>query len=369
MLGSLTLPVDRPDPDFDEFQQVLLGKKEARKVHLVELGIDPEIVSAILTEFLGEERLASPSEEPEAHWRQRVRFWHEMGYDYIRVAGGIVFPRVKEKIADDTAASSRGKRSWIDEHSGVISSWADFDKYPWPEPDAFDFSSYEFVSKSLPQGMKMMVCPSSGVFEVTSEYLLGFEGMSYLLYEDPELVGAVFNKVGELIYDFYRNIVSLDNVGGFFQGDDLGFKTSTFLSPKHLQRFVLPWHRRYAELAHAHGQMYWLHACGNLKNVMEFLIEDVKIDALHSFQDEIMPVTEFKARYGHRVAALGGVDVDKLCRMGEEELREYVRGILDQCMPGRYALGSGNSVANYVPVKNYLIMLDEGVRWGRENVA
>ncbi|MEW6226849.1 MAG: hypothetical protein AB1700_01990 [Bacillota bacterium] len=58
MLGSLTLPVDRPDPDFDEYQQVLLGKKEARKVHLVELGIDPEITSAILTEFLGEEKLA-----------------------------------------------------------------------------------------------------------------------------------------------------------------------------------------------------------------------------------------------------------------------------------------------------------------------
>lgn len=33
-------------------------------------------------------------------------------------------------------------------------------------------------------------------------------------------------------------------------------------------------------------------------------------------------------------------------------------------MPGgRYALGSGNSVANYVPVQNYLAMLDEGYHW------
>jgi uroporphyrinogen decarboxylase len=32
-------------------------------------------------------------------------------------------------------------------------------------------------------------------------------------------------------------------------------------------------------------------------------------------------------------------------------------------MPTRYALGSGNSVTNYVPVENYLIMLDEGVRY------
>jgi len=58
---------------------------------------------------------------------------------------------------------------------------------------------------------------------------------------------------------------------------------------------------------------------------------------------------------------LGGVDVNKLCRLKEKELRPYVRDILDKCMPGGgYALGSGN----YIPIENYLIMLDEGAKWG-----
>lgn len=35
----------------------------------------------------------------------------------------------------------------------------------------------------------------------------------------------------------------------------------------------------------------------------------------------------------------------------------------DPCTPGGYCLGSGNSIARYVPVENYLIMLDEGRRW------
>jgi uroporphyrinogen decarboxylase len=30
---------------------------------------------------------------------------------------------------------------------------------------------------------------------------------------------------------------------------------------------------------------------------------------------------------------------------------------------GRFALGSGNSVTNFVPVENYLIMLDEAAGW------
>ena len=97
---------------------------------------------------------------------------------------------------------------------------------------------------------------------------------------------------------------------------------------------------------------------------MEDLIKNVGIDALHSFEDACCPIIEFKKRYGNRIAVLGGVDMDKLCRLDEKNLRKYIRDILNECVPGgRYALGSGNSIANYVPVKNYLIMLEEGLMW------
>jgi len=178
------------------------------------------------------------------------------------------------------------------------------------------------------------------------------------------LVRAVFERVGELILAWYENIIGLENMIGFFQGDDLGFRTSTLISPEDLKKYVLPWHKKIAQLAHEHNLLYLLHSCGNLEQIMEELIEDVRIDGKHSFEDEIMPVGEFKRKYGDRVGVLGGVDVDKLCRLSEEELRQYVRNILEQCaVDGGYALGSGNSIANYVPVKNYLIMLEEGLNY------
>lgn len=97
---------------------------------------------------------------------------------------------------------------------------------------------------------------------------------------------------------------------------------------------------------------------------MEDLIEDVKIDGKHSFEDEIMSVTEFHRKYSDKIAALGGVDVNVLATYGEDELREYIRNILASCMSkGRYALGSGNSVTNYILVKNYLTMVEEGLNW------
>ena len=92
----------------------------------------------------------------------------------------------------------------------------------------------------------------------------------------------------------------------------------------------------------------------------------IGIDAKHSFEDQILPVEQAKALYGDKIALLGGLDMDFLCRAEESSLRARVRQILDQCHPGGgYCLGSGNSIAKYVPVDNYLIMLDEGRKYGK----
>ena len=58
--------------------------------------------------------------------------------------------------------------------------------------------------------------------------------------------------------------------------------------------------------------------------------------------------------------------MDYLCRATPEQVRGRTRELIDQCAPGGgWALGSGNTVANYVPIRNYLAMLDEGHKYGR----
>ena len=358
---KLEVPLKNPKPDFEELKKVIKGKK-AEKVHFVELLMDYEVKKYITERYFGEDWIEYSEENKEKYIKQEINFWYKLGYDYVRIAGGIVFYG-KSRKTKDTAILSKGERGWVEEGVGMIKDWSDFENYPWQKKEEIDYSLYEIASKNLPDGMKMLICPSSGVFEIASETLLGFENMSYLIVDNFPLVEAVFNKVGEIIYEFYKNAVEIDNVEGFFQGDDLGFKTSTFLSPEHLRKLVIPWHKKFAEIAHQKGKMYWLHCCGNILNVIDDFINGVKIDAFHSFQDEIIPVWEFKKKYGEKIAVLGGLDVNKLASYDEKNLREYVREILDKCMPYRYALGSGNSIANYIPVENYLIMLDEGLKY------
>jgi len=79
-------------------------------------------------------------------------------------------------------------------------------------------------------------------------------------------------------------------------------------------------------------------------------------------------VEEIYRRWSDRIGIIGGVDMHLLVSGTEELVRARTREILDICGPGGgYVLGTGNSVANYVPLKNYLAMLDEGRKWNQEH--
>ncbi len=232
--------------------------------------------------------------------------------------------------------------------------------------NTIDLWDYEYVEKNLPEGMGIIVCSSKGTFGLAMNIFFGHENMAYLMFDEPELIKAAIEQAGKIIVDFYKKLIGLRGLFAFWQPDDMGFKTGTLVSPDFLRKNTLPWHKKVAQLAHDHDLLYILHCCGNIERIMDDLVDDVKIDAKHSYEEEAMPVTDFKTTYGDRLGILGGVDVDRLARLREYQLREYIRDILATCMPGGgYCLGSGNTVTNYVPLRNYEIMLEEGWNWGR----
>ena len=364
----MDLPLKQPKPNIERFVDVITGKKEPDRVHFAELFLDNETMQAISEIYLDREWIAPDLANPATflpYFDNVIECWYRLGYDYVWAGGWqeILF-QGKYRFGSDTAERAKAARIWMEESEGIIGTWEDFEAYPWPDAETVSLAAYEYASQRLPEGMGMFVCFGQGTLENVMNVLVGLEPLSYMLYEQPDLVAAVFEKVGQTLYRLSERIIGLPKLAGFFQGDDMGYQSATLISPDHIRKYVLPWHKKIAKLAHDNGLLYILHTCGNVDEIMEDLIEDVRIDAKHSFQDKILPVGEFKRRYGDRVGVLGGVDVDKMCRSSEEEIRSYVRGILDECMPGgRYALGTGNSVANYIPIENYLAMLEEGARW------
>lgn len=359
------LPIAHPKPDIKRFIQVLSGKAKTSAPPLVEYIVDDAVMKPVVTGMLGRDWVDWVDDCPgrktqKIYLDNFIEFWLHMGYDFVRFEQSLPF-KLKKIFATDTAPGSVNQRAWAEEHSGSIQSWDDFELYPWPSVEEMDFFPFEYLNARLPEGMGLLACHAGGIFEHLS-WVMSLEGLCLALIENPGLVMAVSKRIGSLFLRFYKHLLELDRISAIFAGDDMGFRTGTLVSPVDLRKYCLPWHRQFAAMAHERRLPYWLHSCGNLDAIMDDLIVDVRIDGKHSFEDAIMPVEEFQSRYGNKIAVLGGLDVNILASSTPEQVRQKTRALIENCnRRGRYAIGSGNSIPSYVPVENYLAMVDEAL--------
>ncbi|UCD28956.1 MAG: hypothetical protein JSV03_00275 [Planctomycetota bacterium] len=378
IMNTYRVPLKKPKPDIQRFLNAMSGKKVPDRTPMVEYLIDDAIMKPILEnmmhrqwvdtsdkdEYMGGQMdmFAESLEIVNAWLDNQIAFWYHMGYDFIRVEVSLPLPAVAHVIKDTAKGNEDHNRAWQGLNQGPITNWEDFEKYPWPTVSEQDFYIHRYICNHLPEGMGFISCHAGGVYEHASR-LMGYEGLCVNLYDNPDLVKAVSDKLGELIFEYNKHLLELDGLVSIFQGEDFGFKTQTLLSPDDIRKYYLPWHKKYAELIHEKGKVYYLHSCGKIDVIMGDLIDDIGIDGKHSFQDSVQTVVEAKQLYGNKICLLGGIDVDKLARWDTVNLRKYVRGVIDACVPGgRFAVGAGNSVPSYIPIDNYLTMLDEALK-------
>ena len=352
-------------PDGDAFVRCLRREGTPARVHHIELFLDAEVQTAVCERF-GLLDTLNP-DDPYYPLQRQIRIQRHLGYDYVRCSLDDFVMPVRRNTVDDTATLARSAgREFVESHEGLITSWREFEAYPWPSIESTATRSLEWYQKNLPDDMCII---GSGGFAHFAEYLswlMGYETLCVTLFEQRDLVAAIRDKLTSLYVQFMDRLLQFDKVTVVWGSDDMGYRTGPLISPDDLREFVLPGHRLMAEISHAAGRPYLLHCCGKIDSIMADLIDDVRIDAKHSFEDTIERVTDAKRAYGDRIAVLGGIDVDFLCRASEELVRQRVRETLEVCMPGGgYCLGTGNSVANYIPLDNYLAMIDEGRRYGR----
>jgi uroporphyrinogen decarboxylase len=299
---------------------------------------------------------------------QSVKFSVTAGWEFVTAHSVLNFPGFMWHAASEESRDIKGgRRAYIDSNKGPIMSWEDFENYQWPESPGIINAGNKFLAEIVPAGMKVLVLPG-GLFEWTT-WLMGMVPFSLALYDQPELVDAVIEKLSEIIYKGAEELMDIPNIGGLFIGDDMGFYSGTLIKPDILREKFLPHLKRITDMVHQAGKLVLLHSCGNLESIMDDIC-DTGIDAKHSFEDKIMPVEKVYQRWGNRIGIIGGVDVNLLSEGSELDIRNRTREILDVCAPGGgYVLGTGNSVASYIPVRNYLIMMDEGRKWNLENFS
>lgn len=348
-------------PDFNRFLKVVRRQGDRRYVPFWEMVIHWshfEPVSGLPLPPGGLEFWPT-SPKFEASFAYYLKWCAQVGFDHgiINMPGFGGFPAKRHGV-DNPA------RSFVTSADSVIHNEADFDAYPWPSAKTINVDMMERLAKNAPEGLGL-VTGGDAIFQNISA-LLGYTQLGILLYENPDLVQRVVDRIGAILVETYGMAAGLPFIRGILVSGDMGFKTGTFFSPADLRRLVFPWHKKICDAVHARGKLCILHSCGNLAAVMEDLIA-CGYDAKHSFEDAITPsFFDLQRQYGKRICLMGGIDVDFLCKADEAALRARVRKTIDALAPdGGYILGSGNSIPDYVPSEKYAILLDEGLKYGR----
>jgi len=327
-------------PDFNQLLKVLRREKPDRPV-LFEFHIGGKHMEKLLGRSL------PPKAPPIAHVEYGIQGFVAAGYDYALLnpwtIGAQGFKTMKREQESSVGMA----------HGGIITDRESFEKYEWNDLDKGRGGDIEKVGTLVPEGVKLIIHSPNGVLENLIS-LTGYEDLCYMLEDDPELVDEIVAEIGSRLFKYYEWLLAYDFVGAAFVNDDWGFRTQTFLDYETMRRLIIPWHKKIVGEIHRTGRPALLHSCGQLGELWEDVIEDLKFEAKHSYEDTILPVEEAFGKYGRRIAILGGVDVDFLCRSKPEEIRHRARKLIEQtdgCTG--YGLGSGNSIPDYVPVENF----------------
>ena len=336
-------------PDYRNIVNAAKNLKTAR-IPLYEHTVSPKIMEKLLNKKFSDLNNGSMSDKNE-YYKHHNNFFPEFGYDAVSWECwlGPVMP---------------GSGSLGGHKEGEIQNRGDFEKYPWDSVEEIFFNQYrdhlEAFGNNLPKGTLGIGGVGNGLFECVQE-ITGFENLCYIRADDEKLFGELFAKTADLMAVVWTRF--LREYGDLFCvcriGDDLGFKSNTLLTAEDIKKHIIPQYRRFSKIIHNAGKPFLLHSCGCIFSVMDDFIE-AGIDAKHSNEDVISPYSRWIDDYGDRIGNFGGIDTDILCQSSRVDTALRTAEIYKLCAAkGKgAAIGSGNSIPDYVSPEKYTLMID-----------
>jgi uroporphyrinogen decarboxylase len=306
--------------------------------------------------------------------KDEVDFWYEAGYDHyphflhpfpgIENAHGVTESVHTREGRYSVYGDGPSTRGWVEEGKGVIDSWESFEKYAWIKVEDVDFARLEEAAEVLPDGMAIV--PVYGCILNSSQWLMGLENFCLKMYDEPDLVAAVIERVGELIYSTLRAAADMDRVGAIWYGDDLGYTTGLFAPPAFLREHVFPCMRKIGDVCRDKDIPFIFHSDGDVNDIMGDIIA-CGVNCLHPIEPKPMDIVQLKSEYGDRLALAGNIDLSYTLTLGppegvEAEVRERIRMVGPG---GGYCVGSSNAVPDYVPIENFCAMIDATFEYGK----
>jgi uroporphyrinogen decarboxylase len=221
-------------------------------------------------------------------------------------------------------------------------------------------SAYEVARKS-----GKFVCYSAHAGFHGTWMKIGMENEMMLMLTDPTFVHELHAAHTELIIDIFEGFLDRGvEFDGIRLADDLGYRTSSLISPRLYREVVFPYHRKLCTYFANRGLPTLLHSDGNVSDLVPFFIE-AGFRGLHPLEVKAgLDIGELRARYGDKLVLFGNIDVRALAGTPEELENELTRKFAVARESAAYIYHSDHSVPNNVSFDNYRLAMELVSRLG-----
>jgi len=273
-----------------------------------------------------------------------------------------------EGRAAETGWVKGSERRWAQGTTGAIRSEADFEAFPWPDPDDFDYSILDEAEKLLPDDFRVIF--AVGKLFNLGWWLMGFDTYAYALFDQPALIERLHAKIGEIQRRVVERALAYKRVGIVWHADDMAYRTGLMVSPQVLRKHIFPIYKRFNKMCHERDVVAVYHSDGDVSRVIEDAI-DADFDAFNPIEPVAMDIRALKEQVEGRLGLIGNVDLSyTLTRGTPEEVDAEVRDLIRDVAPGGgYALASANSIPEYVPWENFVALHTAWLKYGRYPIS
>ena len=223
---------------------------------------------------------------------------------------------------------------------------------PGRYPDDWDMRAGILRERDWP-----VMMPVPGLYWQSRDWL-GFENLSMMFYDDPELVHEMMEHITTFIMEIVRRVNEDVQIDCFLLNEDMSYKHASMISPAMFREFMLPRYKRLAAFVEELGvPIFMVDSDGHVSELIPLWIE---AGIFSTFPTEIAgsndPVA-YRKQYGGKMAIFGGID-KRAIRSKEQTYEEVMRKVPWLIEQGGFLPSIDHAVPPDVPLRSYLYMCE-----------
>jgi len=222
-----------------------------------------------------------------------------------------------------------------------------------PEDAEKRIGDLSLIAKSCEEATVPTMLPMCGAFGHPRN-LLGDEGLSYALYDSPELIEEILLNWYELYAQLLSALSRKVRIDSILIWEDMCYKNGPLIDPLQFRRFMLPHYKRLIAHAKKCGvECVIVDSDGDIIKMIPLFLE-AGVDCLMPFEVQAgMDVIKIRKQFGSAFSIMGGIDKRTLAHGKKEIEAEVDRVVPFFTQSGRFIPTLDHTVPTNVSMRNF----------------